>query len=302
MNKYIGWLNVYKPINISSFEVLRKIKNQFNLSKIGHAGTLDPLAEGILPIAVGKTTKLMSFINDSIKEYEFEIKWGEQTATDDREGEVISISSNIPSYMTIKKALKKYKGTILQKPPKASAVKINGKRAYNLFRNNENFETKTREVNIFEAKFIDQIQQNISKIKIRCGKGFYVRSFARDFGKNLHTKAHIHSLKRISVGKFTIENSILLDDLLKISEMSFGITGFHTSISMLDDILAFEIDDEKILKDISHGRAVKLNKLEKSKPFGFNEKNKFYLLMNKNLVISIGKLEGRYFKPQKVLI
>ena len=97
MNKYIGWLNVYKPINISSFKVLRKIKNQFNLSKVGHAGTLDPLAEGILPVAVGKTTKLMSFINDSIKEYEFEIKWGEQTLTDDREGEIINLSSYIPS-------------------------------------------------------------------------------------------------------------------------------------------------------------------------------------------------------------
>ena len=171
-----------------------------------------------------------------------------------------------------------------------------------MLRNNENFVTKKKLVKIYSVKFIDQPYPNISKMKIKCGKGFYIRSFARDFGEILNTKAHVHSLKRLKVGKFTIKNSILLDDLLKMSEMAFRIRGFHSSISMLDDILAFEIDDEKILKDISHGRAVKLNKLEKSKPFGFNEKNKFYLLMNKNLVISIGKLEGRYFKPQKVLI
>ena len=96
MNKYVGWLNVYKPINISSFGVLKKIKKKFNLSKIGHAGTLDPLAEGILPIAIGNITKLIPFINDAIKEYEFEIKWGEQTSTDDREGEIINVSSYIP--------------------------------------------------------------------------------------------------------------------------------------------------------------------------------------------------------------
>ena len=97
-NNQQGWLNVYKPTNISSFEALNKIKKKFNVKKIGHAGTLDPLAEGILRIAIGKTTKLIRFINDKTKEYEFQIKWGEQTSTDDREGEVIEKSSNIPSY------------------------------------------------------------------------------------------------------------------------------------------------------------------------------------------------------------
>ena len=97
MNNYQGWFNIYKPLGISSFTVVRKIKNKFNLNKIGHGGTLDPLAEGVLPIAIGKTTKLIQFINRDIKEYEFEIKWGEQTSTDDREGEVINKSNYIPS-------------------------------------------------------------------------------------------------------------------------------------------------------------------------------------------------------------
>ena len=142
MNDYVGWLNLYKPINISSFGVLKKIKKKFNLSKIGHAGTLDPLAEGILPIAIGKITKLIPFINNAIKEYEFEIKWGEQTLTDDREGETIGVSSHIPQVKEICDKLQNFKGTILQSPPNASAVHIGGKRAYELLRKKKKFQMK----------------------------------------------------------------------------------------------------------------------------------------------------------------
>ena len=301
MNKYVGWLNVYKPINISSFGVLKKIKKKFNLSKIGHAGTLDPLAEGILPIAIGKITKLIPFINDAIKEYEFEIKWGEQTLTDDREGEIINVSSYIPKVKEICNQLKSFRGSVWQSPPKASAVKIGGQRAYKLLRTKKNFETKKKLVEIYEAKFIDQPHLNISKIKIICGKGFYIRSFTRDLGEILNTKAHVYSLKRTKVGKFTIKNSILLDDLLKMSEMAFGIRGFHSSISMLDDILAFEIDDKKILDDISHGRVVEINRQDMPELLKPND-NKVYLLKNKNVVVSLGRFDGNIFKPQKVFI
>ncbi len=301
MNDYQGWLNVYKPLNLSSFAVLHKIKKKFNLSKIGHAGTLDPLAEGILPIAIGKTTKLISFIHRNIKEYELEIKWGEQTLTDDREGKIICVSSYIPQSKEITEKLKIFRGNILQRPPKASAVKINGQRAYKLLRNMENFETKKKIVKIYEAKFIDQSYPNVSKIKIICGKGFYIRSFARDFGEILNTKAHVYSLKRTKVGKFTIKNSILLDDLLKMSEMASGIRGFHPSISMLDDILAFEIDEETILKDISHGKIVKINKKDIPKSLKLND-DKLYLLTNKKIVVSVGKFDGIFFKPKKVFV
>ena len=301
MNKYIGWLNIYKPINISSFGVLHKIKNKFNLSKIGHAGTLDPLAEGILPIAIGKITKLIPFVNNAIKEYEFTIKWGEQTSTDDVEGEIINTSSHIPTVQEICDKLKNYKGVILQTPPKASAVNICGKRAYKLFRNKEQFEIKKKLVEIYEAKFIDQPSFNISKIRIICGKGFYIRSFARDLGEILNSKAHVYSLKRTKVGKFNIKNSILLDDLLKMSEMAFGIKGFHSSLSMLDDILAFEIYDEKILKDISYGRAVKINKQDIPEPLKLDD-NKMYLLKNEDTIVSLGRFNGNIFKPKRVFI
>ena len=166
MNHFEGWINLYKPINISSFGAIKKIKRKFNILKIGHAGTLDPSAEGILPIAIGKTTKLISFINDKIKNYEFEIKWGEQTTTDDKEGEIIETSNNIPSKEIIEQNLKKFIGNIIQKPPKVSAVKINGKRAYKRFIDNEVFETKERLVKVYNLKFINQSQDTISKFRI----------------------------------------------------------------------------------------------------------------------------------------
>ena len=250
MNHFDGWINVYKQTIISYFEVIRKIKKKFKILKMGHAGTLDPSAEGILPIAVGKTTKLISLICCKIKNYEFEIKWGEETTTDDKEGKITGISNNIPSRENIEEALKNFIGDIMQKPPKVSAVKINGKRAYQRFRNNEIFETKNRLVRVYGLKFIDQSQKIISKFSVECGKGFYVRSFGRDLAEILNTKAHIYSLKRVKVGNFTEKNSILLDDLLKISEMADGIRGFHSSISVLDDIPAIEIENKEMLEKI----------------------------------------------------
>ena len=302
MNNHLGWLNVYKPINITSFGVLKKIKKNFFINKIGHAGTLDPLAEGVLPIAIGKTTKLIQFINNQIKEYEFEIKWGEQTSTDDQEGHIIDRSFNIPNYKDINIKLKELTGTILQAPPKASAIKINGVRAYKLFRSNKKFEVKKKYVRIYESNIIDSTKNSVTKIKIRCGKGFYIRSFVRDLAEHLATKGHVFSLKRTKVGKFCLENSILLDDLLKIGQTRLGFREIHSSISMLDDILAYEIDDEKLIKEISQGKSVKIDTnlfLKDSLNLGGGST---VFLTNKKNVLSFGELDGSLFKPQKVLI
>ena len=296
-----GWLNIYKPKNTSSFEVLKKIKKKFNLKKIGHAGTLDPLAEGILPIAIGKTTKLISFINNSKKEYEFEIKWGEQTSTDDREGDIIKKTNLIPELNEINLKLKDFNGKTFQQPPRASAVKINGVRAYKLLRNDVEFETIKKEVFLFKSQVLE-INHNIAKLKIECGKGFYVRSFARDLALKLGTTGHIFSLKRTKVGKFLLNNSILLDDLLKISQRQFGFREIHPSITMLDDILAYEVDDENLINEISQGKIVKIktNNFAK-KSLNSNESLKIFLTY-KNSVLSFGKLDGNLFKPKKVLI
>ena len=301
MNGDQGWLNVYKPKGISSFNAVYKIKKKFNLKKIGHGGTLDPLAEGVLPIAIGKTTKLIPFINKNIKEYEFKIKWCEQTTTDDSEGKVIARSLKIPSPLEINNQILKLKGSILQKPPLASAIKINGKKAYQLLRANKNFEIKERLVFLDEVTLINS-QKQTSKFFIRCGKGFYIRSFARDLGEKLETKAHISSLKRIKVGKFEEKNANLLDDLLNIRQRLFEFKGFHSSSCMLDDILAYEIDDEKDITSISQGKSIKLDtkKLIRA-PLDLTDEKVVFLTVRKN-VISFGKLSGDLFKPNKVLL
>ena len=302
MSNIQGWLNIYKPLNISSFAIIRRIKKKFNIDKIGHGGTLDPLAEGILPIAVGKTTKLIPFINSYVKEYEFEIKWGEQTSTDDREGKIIERTDNIPTLENIKIKLKEFRGIIMQKPPKASAKKIKGQRAYNLLRQNIDFELGEKNVQIFETKIINWENELITKIKIKCGKGFYVRSFARDLAEKLDSKGHVHSLKRTKVGKFNINNANLLDDLLKIGQRLHEFKGFHSSVSMLDDILAYEVDDEKSKLNLSHGKAININiNLLNNPPLNLLDR-KVIFLTNKGSVLSFGKLDGDLFKPDKVLI
>ena len=302
MSNIQGWLNIYKPLNISSFAIIRRIKKKFNIDKIGHGGTLDPLAEGILPIAVGKTTKLIPFINSDVKEYEFEIKWGEQTSTDDREGKIIERTDNIPTLENIKIKLKEFRGIIMQKPPKASAIKIKGQRAYNLLRQNIDFEVGEKKVQIFETKIINWENELITKIKIKCGKGFYVRSFARDLAEKLDSKGHVHSLKRTKVGKFNINNANLLDDLLKIGQRLHEFRGFHSSVSMLDDILAYEVDDEKSKLNLSHGKAININiNLLNNPPLNLLDR-KVIFLTNKGSVLSFGKLDGDLFKPDKVLI
>ena len=302
MSNIQGWLNIYKPLHISSFAIIRRIKKKFNIDKIGHGGTLDPLAEGILPIAVGKTTKLIPFINSDVKEYEFEIKWGEQTSTDDREGKIIERTDNIPTLENIKIKLKEFRGIIMQKPPKASAKKIKGQRAYNLLRQNIDFELGENNVQIFETKIINWENELITKIKIKCGKGFYVRSFARDLAEKLDSKGHVHSLKRTKVGKFNINNANLLDDLLKIGQRLHEFRGFHSSVSMLDDILAYEVDDEKSKLNLSHGKAININiNLLNNPPLNLLDR-KVIFLTNKGSVLSFGKLDGDLFKPDKVLI
>ena len=302
MNEVQGWLNIYKPSGPTSFAVIKKIRQKFKLDKIGHGGTLDPLAEGVLPIAIGKATKLIPFINSNIKEYEFQIKWGEQTDTDDSDGKIIKFSKNISLKKNIIYNLKLFEFEILQKPPKASAIKINGKRAYKLLREGKNFELSQKKVFVYSAELLDLAAKNSSRIKIKCGKGFYIRSFARDIAESLDTKGHINYLKRTKVGRFIDKNANLLDDLLKIRQTLHEFKGFHTSVSMLDGILAYEIDDEKNRLSISQGKSINIDIKKLIKPPLNLTDRKIVFLTDKGKVISFGKLNGDLFKPDKVLI
>ena len=296
-----GWINLYKPTNITSFKAINSIKKKFSINKIGHAGTLDPMAEGVLPIAIGKATKLIPYISKMNKEYEFTVTWGIQTTTDDAEGKILFESNYIPKRQEIEKKIIKYIGYINQIPPKVSAVKINGKRAYKLFRENKKFTIQPKKVFI-EDLYITDHSINKTSFKILCGQGFYVRSLARDLAIDLKTYGHISSLKRSKVGKFSEKNSILLDDLLKIGQTHEEINCISTTISMLDDILAYEIEEKLDIENLSFGRSIKIDERKIINPSSINLDKKNIFLFKKGDIVSIGKLDGNLFKPNKILI
>jgi len=296
-----GWINLYKPKHITSFKAINSIKKKLSIDKIGHAGTLDPMAEGVLPIAIGKATKLIPYISILNKEYDFTITWGRQTTTDDSEGKILLESDYFPTKKEIEKKIINYLGYINQIPPKVSAVKIHGKRAYKLFRENKSFTIEPKKVFI-ENLSVTKHSTKKTSFKILCGKGFYVRSFARDFALDLKTYGHISSLKRSKVGKFTEKSSILLDDLIKIGQTHKEINCISSTISMLDDILAYEIEEQMDIDNLSFGRSIKIDekKIINSSSINLDKKNIF--LFKKGDIVSIGKLEGNLFKPNKILI
>lgn len=215
-----GFLNINKEENMTSNEVIYKIKKilypLFGKIKIGHTGTLDPMATGVLPIALGEATKTIQFQMEGKKIYEFNIIFGESRTTDDKEGETIKKTENIPTKEEIKKLLPKLEGEIDQIPPKYSAIKIKGIRAYKLAREGKDFEIKARKNYIHYIKLKEKISEKEYKFEVKANKGFYVRSIGRDIALSLNSLGYISYLKRLENGKFNIKESIKLDKLEKI--------------------------------------------------------------------------------------
>ncbi len=253
-NKINGWLILDKPLGITSTQAIGKLRRLYSPQKIGHAGTLDPLATGVLPIAMGEATKTIPFVQDASKTYEFSVTWGEQRSTDDAEGEVIATSDNRPTTDDIKNALSAFLGEIDQIPPQFSAIKIDGKRAYDLARAGENVDIKSRKITVHSLELISN-NGSTADLCMNCSKGTYVRSIARDLAEALNTKAYVSKLRRTHVGSFNQDNAFSLailgemDDSATLSEALLPID------SALDDILALEIS-EKEAADLKNGRAL----------------------------------------------
>src|SRR6201991_2421954 len=180
-----GWLILDKPVDFGSTEAVSKIKWLFKAQKAGHAGTLDPLASGMLPIALGDATKTVPYVMDGRKIYEFTVTWGEERATDDLEGEVTETSDKRPGEEDIRALLPKYTGLISQIPPQFSAIKIAGERAYDLARDGETVDIPSREVEIERLDLVAMAADGRTEFELSCGKGTYVRSLARDLGRDL---------------------------------------------------------------------------------------------------------------------
>ena len=221
MNKKSGILLINKPIKMSSFFAVKKIRSLLGIKKVGHAGTLDPLAQGLLVIAFGKYTKLCEYLSGESKIYQTVIKLGEKTTTDDAEGEVLETKDcSLISKNDIEEAIKKFTGIIAQVPPNFSAIKINGKRAYAMARNNENIILQPRNIEIYYIKLISFNLPYVT-LEVFCSKGTYIRSLARDLGDYLVCNAYAYNIKRLSSGSFNLNDAALLDDLTKENIYSY---------------------------------------------------------------------------------
>ena len=245
-----GWINLYKPVGLTSAKAVSIVRNQLNCAKIGHGGTLDPLASGVLPIAIGEATKTVSYVMDSVKKYEFTLCWGYETTTDDKEGFPTRVSEKYPTDVEILSCIPKFVGKIEQKPPYYSAVKINGKRAYKLARCSEKqgltnrIELKPREVVIQNLSLLSQ-SENEARFAVTCKKGTYIRSLGRDMGRFLDSAAHVSNLKRVSVGNFDIKNTISLDFLKSLRDIAQVKKNVLSLLTVLDDIPALFVTPEE---------------------------------------------------------
>lgn len=212
-----GWLVLDKPFDFGSTEAVSKSKWLFQAQKAGHAGTLDPLATGVLPIAFGEATKTVPFIMDARKTYRFTAKWGASTSTDDGEGEVIATADKRPNRAEIEAVLSDYTGEIEQIPPQFSAVKIGGERAYDLAREGEKVELQARKIQIHDLYIVDTPSTDETVFEAVTGKGAYVRALVRDIAKALGTEGHVSALRRMAVGPFRADAAVTIEALEEIA-------------------------------------------------------------------------------------
>ena len=253
-----GWVNLDKPRGISSAKAVAIVRRVFDAAKAGHGGTLDPLASGVLPIALGEATKTVSYTMGKSKSYEFSLAWGSETSTDDTEGEVTRKSDRRPSDDDIDWALTQFQGVIDQVPPDYSAIKIEGARAYDLARRagagHPLPALKLRQVRIDKFWLLDSDQMG-ARFFVGCGKGAYIRALARDLGRALGSAAHVTSLRRLSVGQFHADHAISLDFLEKLTHSAAAFEHLHPVVSALDDIPALPISRAEATK-LRHGQTL----------------------------------------------
>ena len=250
-NPVHGWVVLDKPYNVGSTPMVGKVRWLFSAAKAGHAGTLDPLATGILPIALGEATKTVPFMMEAAKSYSFEITWGETRSTQDAEGEVTDRSDVRPTVVQITAALPEFTGDIEQVPPKFSAIKIDGKRAYDLARAGETVEIKSRPVRVDRFELI-ATTENTATFDVDCGKGTYIRSLARDLAAALGACGYVSVLRRTRVGPFTLEQSITLDELEQMCDRARVSEGLLSVSTALDDIPVLAVTEQDAI-DQKHG-------------------------------------------------
>ena len=288
-----GWLNVFKEKGYTSTHIVRTLKKRFNIKKIGHYGTLDPEASGVLPLALGEATKTIQFITCTQKSYSFFINWGKETDTCDEVGKVLRETNDRPNIAEIKLTIEKYfSGNIEQTPPIYSAVKVNGKRAYQLARKNEKFAINSKRIKIIKFELLKFINKNKAQFLVSCGPGTYVRSLARDLSKKLGTLGYASSIVRLKNSYFCISRSISLDKIVKSN-----IQDFYNKLLPVDYVLK---NFEEIKLEKKYSDMLKDGKIVFLSEFNNNEaRDGIFLIKCNSQLVSIANLKKGYIIPRR---
>lgn len=298
--KLDGWLLVDKPLNVTSAYVVNRVKYVFNACKVGHSGTLDPLATGLLPIAFGQATKTIPYIMDKTKVYYFELTFGESRTTDDAEGEVLDHSEFRPGDEQINKALQSFQGEIYQVPPIYSAVKVQGRRSYDLARQGEKPQLKERLARIDSFRMIERIDKDRAKFEVVSGKGVYMRSLARDLAVACNTVGYVSELRRLRVGPFDIANAFLLDKLVENGKK--GIVSLDMLLPVqtaLDDIPALAMTEEEA-ESLNFGKSIDLTEIRNRFALDVNSYDGIVRAMKKEHFIGLCHLNNKWLRPVRI--
>lgn len=244
-----GWLIIDKPRDMGSTQVVNLTRRWFNAKKNGHAGTLDPFATGLLPIAFGEATKVLPYVTEGEKEYEFVLQFGASTNTDDSEGEITATAEKIPDESEIQAVIPLFIGKIKQIPPAYSAIKINGQRAYKLARGGAEFEMPVREIEIFNLELTAMLPNRQAGFRVRCSKGTYVRTLGRDIAEKLGSKGYLQELRRTKCGKFSLDDAILLENIKNMvhsNALMETLLPLETALRDIADLAVSEADAAKL--------------------------------------------------------
>ncbi len=252
-----GWIILDKPEDMTSTAAVGAVKRRLDAAKAGHGGTLDPFATGILPIALGEATKTVSYVMDGVKRYRFTVRWGIATDTEDRDGAMTEEADNRPDRDAIEAALGRFIGEIEQIPPAYSAIKLGGKRAYDLARGGESPEMPPRMVTIDELRLLEMPDADHATFEAVCGKGTYIRALARDIALNLGTVGHLSALRRTQVGPFGEKSAISLDELGENMHVAAACEYLLPVETALDDIPALAVTETEAGR-LRNGQAVSL--------------------------------------------
>ena len=292
-----GWISVKKPLRMSSADIVRKLKRHLNVKKIGHAGTLDPLAVGVLPMAIGEATKVMHYCMHKDKSYRFVVCFGHERITDDLEGEISNSSNKLPTKESLLEVLPLFQGEINQVPPIYSALKVGGVRAYKLARMKRQVSLSGRDVTIKRLELVSFFHERFAEFYVECSAGTYVRSLARDIARALGTFGHVFALQRVCSQPFLLEEAVDFVELMKDNSSEIIKKSLHPVHYVLSHFSRLTVDDNQV-KMLKNGQKIYFDKnILKNNAKNEDFENKMMYAMHQDKLIALLRAEDAYAKP-----